>query len=313
MSDETGAAASPSAAGSSPASATPSTPATTSPSTPASATATPSAPASPEGSSSTPPPTGVPPEHRWPSILANARAEAQREAEQRFRQQYGWAEQFQANPYGHFEQLFDTFSNHQEYGPQLLAKAARMLQARRGQSAVAEKPQPDIPIFDANGHDTGRRTYSAEQLEKLDEWKWSQREAALAEKNAPLQQLRDAYEQQQQYAAMQHEATGLAQSTLTDLRQDPLFAEHEPKVKQALIDHPEWGADVSRAYSFVLATQILPGEQGKVLTQLKTQAAGSTVSPGVQTATQTPKFKTFGDAIRYYAEHPEEAAVMQER
>jgi hypothetical protein len=42
-------------------------------------------------------------------------------------------------------------------------------------------------------------------------------------------------------------------------------------------------------------------------------AEGGTVSPAQSAPTQTPKFKDFGEALRYFSEHPDEAAVMAKR
>ena len=118
-------------------------------------------------------------------------------------------------------------------------------------------------------------------------------------------------------AQLEHQSRTTAQTTLRELRTQPYFTRHEPAIKQALIDHPEWGDNVHRAYVHVLTATVIPGltrtEQAKVLDHLKTQAAGASVHPGSASASGPPKFKSFGEAARYYAEHPDEAGAMAQR
>jgi hypothetical protein len=117
------AAAAPSAA---PSTAAPSAP--SAPSTPASATATPAAPPS---ATSAPAPSGEPPRERWDDILNNTRTKTRSEVEAEYKQKYGWADSFQTDPYAFVDSWMDQLASHSQYGPQILAKAARMLQARR--------------------------------------------------------------------------------------------------------------------------------------------------------------------------------------
>lgn len=247
--------------------------------------------------------------------MTNARTKTRAEVEAEFKQKYGWADGVRENPLT----FVDHLASHPEYGPQLLAKAARLLQARRGQGqpALADKPQPDTPIVDVNGTPTGRYTYSAEQYDKLEEWRDAQREAKLAERFGPLEKLQQRISQAEQHAQIRQQAHAEMASTLTELRQQPHFTEHEAAIKQALLDHEEWGDNVYRAYTHVLTTQVLPTlsrtEQQKVLDSLQTKAAGATVNPGMASPSQAPKFKDFGEAIRYYDAHPDEAAAMAKR
>jgi hypothetical protein len=281
---------------------------------PASATATPagSAPSpapDPTGSS------GEPPKERWADILANTRTKTRGEVEAEYRQKYGWADAFQRDPYGFWERTTDHFAGHSQFGPQILAKAARMLQARRGQQpqtpAVAEEPQPDVLT------DTGVPVYSAPQLKKWQEWNGVQREAALSQRLQPLEQLHQQIQRQAHETQIQETAHRETGAVLKELRQQPHFKEHEAAIKQALAEHDDWGDNVYRAYVHVLQTVVFPTlsqtEQAKVLADLKTKAASGTVTPSGQTPSQTPKFKDFGEAARYYDAHPEEAAIMAKR
>ena len=312
MADETGAAASsPSAAGSSPAPSTVTTPAS---STAAPATGAPAAVATQDPARST-----EPPRERWDSILDNARTKTRAEVEREFKQKYGWADEFHREPYTFVESWIDQLAQHPQYQQQLLAKAARLLNSRRGshaQAAPPEEPAADLPYVDGQGNVVGQ-TYSATQLKQWRDWDWAQREATLADRFAPLEQRAQRQEQAEQIAQLQATASQHSQHTLTELRSQPYFKEHEADIKRAFADHPEWGDNLHRAYLHVLTTRVLPKlsqtEQAKVLDSLQTKAAATTVSPQTQTATSKPKFKSFEEAIRYYEAHPEEAAVMAKR
>lgn len=309
MADDTGATGSASAAGSSPAS--PAASATPASSTPASATATPAG--SPPAAATPAPEYGPVPYERFKSV--NDQLKTARE----FQEQHGWAAQFRTDPYTFVDSWVDQLAQHPEYSPKILAKAARLLQSRRGTTPAAptEEPAPDIPITDAHGNPTGQFTYSANQLKQWRAWDWAQKETAFSERLAPLEQRASREAQREQVAQIERQSQDHARTTLTELRQSPHFTQHEPAIKQALINHPEWGADVHRAYAHVLTTTVIPGltqrEQAKVLDHLKTQAAGASVHPGSASASGPPKFKSFGDAARYYADHPDEAGAMAER
>jgi hypothetical protein len=229
--------------------------------------------------------------------------------EAEYRQKYGWADQFQQNPYQFVENWIDQLAEHPQYSPQILAKAARMLQSRRGAAQTSEEPAPDVPIVDAHGNVTGQ-TYSAKQLKAWREWDWAQKQAGLEQRLQPLEQMRTVMEQRAAYAQVQQQSDEYARTTLQELRQDPHFKEHEAKVKQALIDHPEWGDNVHRAYHHVLQTDVFPtisrSAETKVLADLKTQAAGGSIRPdGAGTA--TPDFKKMKpeDVMRFMHDHPD--------
>lgn len=287
-------------------------------SAPASATAT---PVDTSSAVSTPAATGEPPRERWEDILTNTRTKTRSDVEAEYRQKYGWADQFHSDPYTFVDSWVDQLAAHPQYQAQILAKAARLLNARRGAQAPqasqpTEEPKPNVPIVDGHGNVTGY-TYSADQLKVWRDWDWKQKQSALDERIQPLEQMRTAIEHQAQQAVAQQQADEQARTTLTELRQDPHFKQHEAKVKAALMAHPEWGDNIHRAYHHVLQTDVFPTisrtAESNVLGQLKTQAAGGTVNPGQSAPTQTPKFKDFGDALRYFSEHPDEAAAMAKR
>ena len=53
--------------------------------------------------------------------------------------------------------------------------------------------------------------------------------------------------------------------------------------------------------------------QAKLLGHLQTQAAGASVAPSASVSTAPPKFKSYGEAARYYDAHPEEREAMANR
>ena len=312
MADETGApVSSGSAAGSSPA---PSTTGSFTPavSTPASATPTPAGTTTPVQD-----PQGPIPFDRHKEILESTRGKTRTEVETEYRQKYGWADEYQRDPWTFMQQRLDAMANHPQYAPHVLSYYARALQARRGLNgpragtgqAQVEEPKPDVPIVDAQGQVTGY-TYSDKALKAMRQYDRAQLDSQVAQKLQPLEQLAQQWQQAQQQAQVDRQAS----QTLTELRQQPHFTEHEAAIKQALIDHEDWGDNVHRAYLHVLQTKVLPTlsqtEQAKVLTSLQTQANGGSVNPGQRAPSQTPKFKSFSDAAEYYAAHPDEAAAM---
>lgn len=310
MADDTGAAGtSGRAAGSSPAPSTATPASTPASSTPTSATAT-SADASSVASSD----PGPVPYARFKEVNDSWKTA------KAFQDKYGWASQFDTEPYAFVENWIDQLAAHPQYQQQLMAKAARMLQSRRGASPqtpqVAEEPAPDVPIVDAHGNVTGQ-TYSATALKKWQEWSWSQREAQLSERFQPLENMRRTMEQEQQRSALQAESAATAKTVVTQMRQSPIFEEHRGAFAKFYEQHEEYGDDVKGAWWDFYSTTVLPTltqtEQAKVMTSLQRQAHGGTVNPGASTPTGPPKFKDFGEAIRYFDAHPEEAAAAAKR
>ena len=314
MADDTGT-GTPSAAPSS--GAPPAAAASSTESASASATATPATSGAPVAQD-----PGEPPKERWPEILANARTKAEAEArskwEQEARQKYGRFEGFDENPYGFAESLLDQLAQHPQYQQQVYAKAARLLQSRRGANVpqVTEEPQPDVPIVDGAGNVTGH-TYSAKQLKVWREWDWAQREQTLSQRFAPLEQLNQRIQQAEQTAQIQYQADTTTKATLETLRQDPFFTQHEAAIKAEFAAHEEYGDNIHAAYVRVLTRDVLPTlsqtEQRKVLDSLQSKAAGATVNPGSQASTPPKKFKDFGEALKYFNDHPDEAAAMAQR
>lgn len=292
----------PSAGSSSTPAAAPTTPSTSGPSS-SSTPSTPPAGQAPAAAS------GEPPRERWDDILNNARRKTRSEVEAEYRERYG---RFEQDPWGAVQEWLSAAQQHSVYGP---------LIKQWGQSAFqqapsrGEEPKADVPVVDANGNITGY-TYSDKKLREWHKWQQAEAQQALDQRLGSIEQQQQAWQQQQeQYAVLRRAHEGAAQ-TLGELRQRPYFKEHEADIRQALLEHEEWGDNVHAAYNHVLVTKILPtlsqAEAAAVVDSINNKASGSTVSPRGQ-ATGTPKFKNFKEAAEYYEAHPEEAKAAASR
>jgi hypothetical protein len=252
-----------------------------------------------------------PPRERWDSILQNAREKARQEANTQWEQRFQPYQDFERDPWSAIETWLGNAEKHSLYRDKV-----KEWVGKRGQPApVPQEPAPDVPIVDGNGNITGK-TYSAERLKEWQRWNEAQFQAKFEERFSPLEQRERERQEQAREQQLWDRATSNAKETLTELRQLPYFKEHEAAVKQALMDNPKWGSNVHQAFNHVMMTQILPtlsqAEQRSAIQQLQNAGAASTVAPN-STTVGTPKFKSFGTAAQYYAEHPEEAAAMAGR
>ena len=321
MADDTGAGSQGSdAAGSSPA---PSTAVGASEASPNSASVSAIATPDPRTAATAAHDQGPIPFDRHKEILESTRGKVRAELEAAYREKYGWADRFHDEPYAFVESWIDQLAQHPQYSQQILAKAARMLASRRGQAPhVSDEPEPDVPVMDAQGQVVSQ-TFSAPQFKKWHEWSMGQREEHLSARFQPLEEMRQQLARANEQQALHEQSTQEARITLGALRQNPYFKQHEAKIKQALVDHEEFGANVYQAFVHVLVTDILPTlsqtEQRKVVDSLQQKAAASTVNPQGHVASQKPTFRRkdgspdFSAAMRYYEAHPDEAAVMGNR
>jgi hypothetical protein len=272
-----------------------------------SAQATPQQVASPAPSPQSPTPSAEPPRERWEDILRNAREKTRREVDAEYRQRYGKYDAFEQDPWRAVQQWLDQASQHSIYGQHVQQWAQKFNQPAQ----VGEEPQPDVPITDAQGNITGY-TYSATKLKEWNRWNQTQREREM---NTRFQRLEQEAADIRDYRA-QMQSQQWANHTLTEFRAKPYFREHEARIREVLEEHEEFGDNLHAAYNHVLITEILPNlsqaEQSKALNNLNQKAAGNTVTPGAPTPAR-PRFKTFAEAARYYAEHLDEAKAAAER
>ena len=237
-----------------------------------------------------------------------------------YQEKYGWVDQFQQDPVPAIEKWLDELSENPEISPRLMAKAARMLQSKRGKAIVApveaEEPQPDVPVMDAQGN-VVNQTYSAKQLKAWQEWSWAQREAALTERISPLEAAYQKTVEDERKAVIQQQTDASAKQTLGSLRKSDDFTKHEPQFKAYFAQHEEYGDNIHAAWWDFYHTTILPtrdaGTSAKVLNHLQTQASGASVHPSGTAPNARPDFSKAKDpwkaAMEYFDAHPEEAAA----
>lgn len=277
--------------------------------TPASATVTPaSGTPNPISGTTENPNNGTsnePPRERWDSILSNARDKARREALQPY-------ETFERDPWTAVQNWLSNAEQHSLYGEKVKA----YYQSRQQQAQPAQEPAPDVPIVDPNGVVTGY-AFSAERQKAWQRWNDQQTQAKYDARLSPIENHLKQQQQERQFQQVQQQAHHEASQTLTALRAQPYFKDHETEIGAALQEHPEWGANVHQAYNHVLVTKILPtlssAEQASVITSLQQQGAATTVAPSGTTGNR-PNFKgDFGKAMAWFSDHPEEAKVMAGR
>lgn len=253
----------------------------------------------------------APPQDRWPTILENARRKARDEARAEADRRFEPYREYEQDPWSAVQKWLTRAEQHSIYGPMV----RQHYQGRLRGTEQPVEPQPDVPIVDERGNITGK-TYSADRLREWSQWNHRQNQAAIDERLTPLEAKARADAERDEYVARRQQADTHAYTVVADLRSKPYFKENEGKIRQALIDHEEWGSNLHQAYVHVLTTEILPhlkaSEANEVLNSLTKQGDANTVSPG-STTVGKPKFKGFGDAARYFAEHPAEAAAMANR
>lgn len=254
---------------------------------------------------------GEPPRERWNDILENTRKKTRAEADAEWSQRFEPYQALERDPWTAIQNWLSQAEKHSVYGPMVSKHYESRQQARQ----PAAEPQPDVPIVDERGNVTGK-TYSADRLREWHQWNDVQTQAKLDARFGPIEQREQRRAEAERAADIDRRANEYASATLADLRQQPHYTEHEAEIRQALLDHEEWGSNVYRAYMHVMTTKILPNlsaaEAQSTLDSITKQGEANTVTPGT-TAVGKPKFKGFGEAARYYAEHPEEAAAMAGR
>ena len=191
-----------------------------------------------------------------------------------------------ADPVGFLERFYDQLKSHPTLGAPVRSWAGKMLASGRGQVPGAapapgegDDPEPP-PDYEYNGVPF----YSAPQQAKHDAWRSRQQLAEFQQLLAPLQQEREQRQRAEAVTNQQQQEVERAKAELTDLRQSPLFVQHEGKVKTFLQAHPEYYRyGLHRAFLQVMLTEILPTlsqtERAAQLAELQTQAAAGSVSP----------------------------------
>ena len=182
------------------------------------------------------------------------------------------------------------------------------------QLAKAEsEPEPDLQTSD------GALVYSADQLRKWQQWNSQQSERKLSEQFAPLREMQERFQQQQQVQRMAQEAASVAEERGSSWKQMPFFEDHKAAIlsRQAEIyaeiqqqaqrgerrfdpQNTPWDA-LTMAYREVVSTQALPKLQSQQTDSLVAQAArkraGSSSDPAASAPAQPRKPRTEDEAL----------------
>ena len=244
-------------------------------------------PASPETGEVAPVP-GVPPESRWPDILANAREKAKQEARAEFQQHYGWAESidptegqqlqrwaqaYRADPLKWFaETAQELMQAYPHLAANLHSEAARILAGAKGGGATADL-EGDIPVVDEQGR-VVNHAYSADRMRAI-----VKHELALA--LGPVQQRFQQQDADAQHTAPIQQINAEADRIFDTVSKLPHYQEHEAAIAAAMGDLTDLAPNEAALLAYV--NVVLPNpsktEQAKTLADLKTKAAASTLNP----------------------------------
>lgn len=232
--------------------------------------------------------------------LDNARAKAVEEAQQQWRQQYGWAEQvpqqdFQqmsawyqranADPIAFAQELIAELNADPTHGAAIRSMAARALQQGRGQSSAGQLPVIELE----NGQVVDLNQFRAQIAEEL-----------RAEYAPALKTAKELAEEKTRIAN-DAAATQFGSTLFGEVSQLPYFTENKAEVGAHLAqylarfkgqpgsDDPRFiEAALFRSYNAIVLPKLATAERRAVLHDINNKAAAGSVQPG-QTGTRPPK------------------------
>lgn len=256
---------------------------------------------------------------RHTQILANAREKAKQEAWAQWQHQYGGplsvAQALQADFTGTIQQLLSEAVEHPEYGPAVVAQAARLLSGRRGAKApeVNAEPEPDLQTAD------GQLVYSADQLRAWYKWNAQQQEQKLYERLQPFQQIQDRVQQADALRQLTTDATNRAKDRSEAWKGMPFFEDHKAAIlerQQAMFEEMKaqavrgerrfnpndapWEA-LQRAYQEIVTQKALPTLQAKqqqsLIQAAVAKSTGSRPDPAASAPAQPRRPRTPDEAL----------------
>lgn len=239
------------------------------------------------------PVTGTPPPERWPDILDNARKKTREEVEANYQWAAGvdraefeaarqWLDLTSRDPILGLDRYMQRLASQPDLQPQLRSYAARILGTRTAAAPVDQMPGPDIPTSESNGEPV---VYSAQQMQRLLEWKDRQTKALLEQELGPIKQDREK-------AQAKVYADAYADATVPRLEKLPGFKEHVAAIRDAYMAIPvndprTEGEKLKDAYLDVVGPQLTSEATRQAVTDLQRKASASTVNPAA-TSTSTP-------------------------
>jgi hypothetical protein len=240
-----------------------------------------------------------------------------------WRDKYAWAEGLQpeavqtmrewfgraaADPRTFALNLLDELTQSPEHAAAVRSELARRL-GTRPQQGTAEKAAPEamvpeVVITDAQGQEVGR-TYSDRQIAALKDQIREQTLAEVDTRYADKFSVLDQFQKREQAAQAEQQAQAFATSFISELSQQPLFAEHKAAIGEYLQAHPptsdhpaEVRANAYRAYLAVVGPKLGAGQQTSqnVLADLQRKARASTgVNPGAASSASPKSPSSFFD------------------
>lgn len=206
-------------------------------------------------------PPGPIPFDRHKAVLDNARRE--------YEQKYSWAKGIEPEQGYQLAGLAralatDPVATYRAIGAQL--EAAGLLKGANGQppQPADQKPQPDLITED------GRRVYSAQQAEALNDWAMKQMEQRIAQRFGPI-------EQQFQMSQVMAEANSTAAQVLQEASQWPHFTECAVEIRDEMIRDKR--LSLEGAYRRVVVPKLRQLERAAVLKELKQKPSATTMNP----------------------------------
>lgn len=211
----------------------------------------------------------------------------------------GWARQLSENPVEAFRTLQQALASNPAWAAQVAGPPVPV-QTAQTPTVTDPMPEPDLRA------DDGTLVYSAQRMREMQDWTTRQLRQQMADefqqKLQPLEQVARSVQQERAQAQAWTEVSSL----LTEFRADPVFQQHEPDIRQMLVEDPRLAslADenprlaVELAYGRLYREKIVPAQmaqtQQQVVENLRQRAVSGTTNPSQPRSITPPR--TIGDA-----------------
>ena len=228
------------------------------------------------------------------------------------RQMSDWYGAYRGDPGEFLERAYQEALTHPVHGATVKSRVAKLLASMRATEPEPEL-QPDIPVLNDQGQ-VVNHAYSASAVKQLVQRAVAE---AIGKEVAPLKtdlqtRQQDAQRQEQQaYIARESARVKADVLKLQDAEK------HWPAIQAKARELITANADLSvgeacrDAYFSIVFPTLTTTAKDDVLSDLQRKAHAQTAQPGTPGGSAKPKFKSFGEAARYYADHPDEAEAAQ--
>jgi len=187
-------------------------------------------------------------------------------------------------------------SSDPQQAQQLRSAAARWLGNGRGQQQAQAEAMPEA---DLQAQD-GTLVYSAQQAQKLMDWRERRIMAQMSQTVQPLQQFAAKAQAEQMRGEIQANAKDWASKTFAQWSQRPHFTEHKRQIADLMTANPQMG--LADAYAEVLTSVVLPKlsatERSNVVAAMHQKAGAGTTNPARGPASGQARPTSFSEAMR---------------